>query len=180
MKLVCGDDFLTIRNIEQPFKITVMTPPLDFKGDRDISPLYSESIDLYENKEVIDNIRDIDHVDPQRTYPSIFYGRGRGFHGVHDFKGRLLKSLLSNYFKNDEMSLKSGYFFLTAVDGYRITLSFSEVFNRNDYRDFLLIDEGKGKEGGRFRLFPAPDFSQIEPSKRSMLSIFEFVNKIIF
>lgn len=157
-KLVCGNDLLTVRNIEKPSKITVMIHSLDFKVNREISPLYSEKIHVYQKRERIDLIQSIEKVQEPRTYPSVFYGRGRGFHGVQTFTGKPLKSVLSKYFQVSEQNLKSGYFCLSAKDGYRITLSFSEVFNRSDNNDFLLIDEGKGKEGGRFRIFPAPDF----------------------
>jgi len=157
-KLICGNDLLTVRNIEQPCKITVMTQPLDLEINREISPFYSAKIDVYESGEKVDAILNIDDIPGHRIYPSIFYGRGRGFHGVRHFTGRLLKSLLMKYFDVNENDLKTGYFCVSSVDGYRITLSFSEIFNRNDNNDFLLIDEGEGREGGRFRIFPAPDF----------------------
>ncbi len=157
-KLICGNDLVTVRNIEQPCKIMVITQPLDLEINREISPFYSGKIDVYANGEKIDTVLDITNIQDKRTYPSIFYGRGRGFHGVRHFTGRLLRSLLIKHFDVNEKNLKTGYFYISAVDGYRITLSFSEVFNRNDNNDFLLIDEGEGREGGRFRIFPAPDF----------------------
>ncbi len=157
-KLICASDALTVRNIDQPSKITVMTHPFNEESENSDTPLYSEKMDVYENGNKIDTIKSIDHVDAERTYPSIFYGRGRGFHGFQNFKGKLFNSLLSSYFDINEKNLKRGYFCLSAPDGYRLTLSFSEIFNRNDNANFLILDEDEGKEGGRFRLFPAPDF----------------------
>ena len=37
-------------------------------------------------------------------------------------------------------------------------MSCSELFNRNDQAEFLLLDHGDGSDGGRFAIFPAPDF----------------------
>lgn len=157
-KLICANDVLTVRNIDQPSKITVMTHPFNEESVNGDTTLYSEKMNIYENEKKIDTIKSIDNADAGRTYPSVFYGRGRGFHGFQNFKGKLFEFLLSGYFKVNEENLKRGYFCLSAPDGYRLTLSFSEVFNRNDNADFLIIDEGNGSKGGRFRLFPAPDF----------------------
>ncbi|MBN2862324.1 MAG: hypothetical protein JXN62_04120 [Bacteroidales bacterium] len=44
------------------------------------------------------------------------------------------------------------------TDGYRCALSYSELFNRNDQQEFLLIKYKEGEEGGLFRLFAAGDF----------------------
>ncbi|MBD3413699.1 MAG: hypothetical protein GF421_04610 [Candidatus Aminicenantes bacterium] len=157
-RLICGNDLLTVRNIEHPTKITVLSQPLSFEINREISPLYSDKIGVYKNKKCIDLIQTIKKVQEPRSYPSVFYGRGKGFHGVQNFTGKPLKSVLSPYFQVNEQNLRSGFFCVSAKDGYRITLSFSEIFNRNDNNDFLLIDQGKGEEGGRFRIFPSPDF----------------------
>jgi hypothetical protein len=54
--------------------------------------------------------------------------------------------------------MKTGYFVLFSVDGYRIALSYSKLCNRNDQAEFLLIDQGQGKSGGRYSVFPAADF----------------------
>jgi hypothetical protein len=47
---------------------------------------------------------------------------------------------------------------LVGQDGYRCTLSYSELFNRNDQQEFLLITTAKNEDGGMFRTFPAADF----------------------
>ena len=54
--------------------------------------------------------------------------------------------------------MKTGYFVLFSIDGYRIALSYSELCNRNDQAEFLLIDHGLGRSGGRYSVFPAADF----------------------
>jgi hypothetical protein len=46
---------------------------------------------------------------------------------------------------------------VAAVDGYQCVFTFSEVTNRNDQSEVLVIEEGKD-QGGLFRLFPSADF----------------------
>ena len=52
----------------------------------------------------------------------------------------------------------TGLFFISVKDGYGMTVSFSELFNRNDQQEFLLIKTGPNEDGGLFRLFPGCDF----------------------
>jgi hypothetical protein len=40
----------------------------------------------------------------------------------------------------------------------RKTVSFSELFNRNDQQEFLLIRTKPDEDGGLFRIFSAADF----------------------
>lgn len=158
IKLVCANDMMSERNLENPIKITVYSSPLSFKIRRNLKTRYSGKMNVIQNhhKRI-----EIDHLDENlegRTYPSVFYGRGRGFHGIQFFKGKLLKSLLHQTVAFNRKNIRSGYFVVSAVDGYRVVISFSELFNRNDQVDFLIIDKGEGSKKGRFRLFPAPDF----------------------
>ena len=47
---------------------------------------------------------------------------------------------------------------ISAEDGYRCAISYSELFNRNDQQEFLLVKTDPGEDGGLFRIFPAGDF----------------------
>jgi hypothetical protein len=47
---------------------------------------------------------------------------------------------------------------ITGQDGYRCALSYSEIFNRNDQQEFLLIKTAENEDGGLFRMFAAGDF----------------------
>lgn len=158
IKLVCAHDLISERNLERPTKIVVYSCPLSFPIKRDEKNLYSDKIQIMQkNKPPVT----IDHLQESletRIYPSVFYGRGRGFHGIRYFKGTPLKSLLQKNQSFDRNNIRSGYYVVSALDGYRVVISFSELFNRNDQADFLIIDQGKNSEKGRFRLFPAPDF----------------------
>jgi hypothetical protein len=91
------------------------------------------------------------------TYPAVFFGRGKGFHGVRTFSGISLKSVLEEFVAVDKDSLRNRYLVMVGADGYRAVFSVSEIFNRNDFQE-VLIYEQKQKEGGKFALFAAPDF----------------------
>lgn len=157
-KLVCAVDMISERNISNPSKITVMTQPLRFEVDRDLDPLYSEKVKVHIKGRPVNDITSLEDYGRSREYPAVFYGRGRGFHGLRHFRGKLLKNILKKDLRISSDNLRRGYFCVSAADGYRITMTFSEIFNRNDHADFIMTDQGVGTDGGRFLLYPAPDF----------------------
>jgi hypothetical protein len=158
MKLVCGNDLVSERNIGSPVRLTVFSAPLSLPGKKGQKPLFAA------NFQVIGPDSRIATVDPSgwqavaREYPAVFYGRGKGFHGIQRFNGRPLKDVLTGLFIMDSEILRHGYLVAASVDGYRVAISCSELFNRNDQAEFLLIDRGGDPEGGRFAIFPSPDF----------------------
>jgi hypothetical protein len=157
VKLVCGNDLVSERNISSPTRITVFSAPLSLPGKKGQKPLYAA------NFQVIPAGGHALAFDPAqfgqlRVYPSIFYGRGKGLHGIEQFTGCPLKDALRSFFTPDSAALQRGYLVVASVDGYRAALTCSELFNRNDQAEFLLIDRGKAQDGGRYALFPAPDF----------------------
>jgi hypothetical protein len=70
----------------------------------------------------------------------------------------MLKDIISGTYPVSRENLQKGIMCISAEDGYRSTLSFSEVFNRNDQQEFLLVKIDPGEDGGLFRVFPAGDF----------------------
>jgi hypothetical protein len=46
----------------------------------------------------------------------------------------------------------------SAKDGYRVVYSLSEIINRGDNQDFLLLDKKDTRSSGRYLLYPASDF----------------------
>jgi hypothetical protein len=92
------------------------------------------------------------------TYNTLFYGRGKGIHSTSPFKGFMLKDILADYFPVTTENLRTGVLCVAGQDGYRCAISFSELFNRNDQEEFLLVRTAPGEDGGRFRIFPACDF----------------------
>jgi hypothetical protein len=157
-KVIVTSDLLTERNISNPTKITIKSAEASFKIEKGMSPMYAESIKILDEKgqeyllkEVPKNLKTI-------TYNTVFYGRGRGIHSTTPFTGYELKEILSSYYKLSKENLQHGFFVVAGLDGYRVVLSYSELFNRNDQSEFLLIQDKNDKDGGAFRIFPAADF----------------------
>ncbi|MEA1926665.1 MAG: hypothetical protein U9N73_00545 [Candidatus Auribacterota bacterium] len=156
-KMVFADDLLAERNLTGPVKITVRSAPRSFPINRKIKPLYSPEIKFYRDDNLLGKITEFKDLLKPQSYKSIFYGKGRGLHSISDFSGYELKEILAKYFSPNTEILRRGFFTIAAVDGYRVVFSASEIFNRNDWSEFLILDLGKA-EGGKFKVFPAPDF----------------------
>lgn len=157
-KIVAGNDLITERNISSPVKITVKSFPKTFRVVKGLSRLYSDTLELYENNRLKAEIL-ADPVDfNEVTYNTIFFGRGKGIHSTSPFSGVILKDFLLKYYPVSTQNLKSGIMCVASEDGYRCAISYSELFNRNDQQEFLLVQTEKNEDGGFFRLFPAGDF----------------------
>jgi beta-aspartyl-peptidase (threonine type) len=103
------------------------------------------------------------------TYRTVFYGRGMGIHGTTPFTGNMLSDVLSGYCQLNGGVLRNGIAVIAGVDGYRAAFTLSEIVNRNDQQEVLVIDHGDEEGAGRFSLFPAGDFF----SDRAIKSIME-------
>lgn len=156
-KLVVGNDLLTERNISNPTRITVRSLNASFKIDREIKPLFSDKVkvlDVAGNETSLNIPKSLSPV----TFNTIFYGRGRGIHSTTPFTGYCLKDILHSIYPLSKDKIQRGLFTVAALDGYRMSVTYSELFNRNDQQEFLLIDDPQNMEGGRYKLFPACDF----------------------
>jgi len=158
-KIVAGNDLLTSRNISDPVRITVKSYPKSFETVKGLSPMHSETFKVYgADDKVLAEINEIPSSLQRLTFNTIFYGRGRGIHSTTPFNGIMVKELLAPFFPQTNSSLKKGVLCVVAADGYRMAVSWSELFNRNDQQEMLLIEDTNGEDGGRFRFFPACDF----------------------
>lgn len=157
-KLVAAGDLITERNIEEPVKITVKSYPRSFTVQKGMSPMYSASLSVYSGSEKKEELTGLPVGLSTRTYETVFYGRGSGIHSTTPFTGVLLKELLQQYYPLTRENLRTGMLCVTAKDGYRAAVSYSELFNRSDQREFLLVKTAPDADGGLFSLFPAPDF----------------------
>ena len=155
-KLVVATDLLTERNISNPSKIIVRSLNASLVINRDIKPFYCEKVDVIDKDGNRHLLQIPANIQPE-TYNTIFYGRGRGIHSTTPFTGYLLKDVLLPYFPLSNESIKKGMFTVAALDGYRVAMTYSEIFNRNDQQEFLLINNVKG-DGGKYKIFPAGDF----------------------
>ncbi|MCU0456953.1 MAG: hypothetical protein MUE74_11675 [Bacteroidales bacterium] len=157
-KIVAATDLITERNISSPVRITVRSCPLSFDVVKGMSQMYSESITLYKGAEKTGEFSEIPGSLRPVTFNTIFYGRGKGIHSTSPFIGYMLKDVLKDLYPMSRVSLREGIMCITGRDGYRCALSYSEIFNRNDQQEFLLVKTEKGEDGGLFRMFGAADF----------------------
>ena len=157
-KLIIASDLLTCRNISNPTKITVKSLDKNFVVDQGIDPMWSNQFKIIENGKEKDICTKLPDKLPKLTYPTIFYGRGKGIHGVTPFVGFELKSFLNKYLKINEKNLKSGMITIAGIDGYRAAFTLSEIINRNDHSELLIIERNKLEGDGKFSIFPACDF----------------------
>ncbi len=170
-KIVVASDLYTERNISSPTTITVRSHPGKFNVKKGMENPYSADIQVIRKKEKVIILKEIPKDMQVVEFPSVFYGRGRGIHGTTPFRGVLLKDVLKEYVTIDMETLRTGYLVVTGIDGYRGVFTYSELFNRNDQAEFLLICDPEEKDGGAFRLFPAADFF----SDRAIKAIKKFV-----
>lgn len=157
-KLIVSTDLITERNISMPSKITVKSYHKSFFTRKGLVPLYSPKIDIYANNKLVNTLKGLSDTLKRQEYPNIFYGRGRGFHSATPFNGVMLKDILSSNAELSQKNIRTGTFLVVAKDGYRGLFSYSEIFNRNDQNQILLICNPKVTNDGIFRLFPACDF----------------------
>lgn len=157
-KLICATDLITERNITAPSKITVKSGPKSFTTVKGMSPVFSSDIKIFAEDELFTTLFQIPADLQQQTYHTIFYGRGRGIHSTQPFEGYMLKEIIKRYSSFNKQHIQTGMILIVAKDGYRGIYTFSEVMNRNDQSEVLLIYNPDEKDGGVFRLFPAGDF----------------------
>ncbi len=158
MRLVCGNDLISERVLEAPTRITVFSAPVHPAGKKGQTPLFSPGIQVIGADGRASAFNGVAAKAERRVFPAVFYGRGKGFHGIQRFSGSLLSEALKGFVALTPETMRRSYLVAAAVDGYRIAMSFSELFNRNDQAEFLLVDRGRSADGGRYAIFPAPDF----------------------
>jgi hypothetical protein len=168
-RIVSASDLITERNISSPVKITVRSYPRSFTVKQEMSPLYSDGIDVYSSSQKMEHIVTLPAEMTNVTFNTIFYGRGKGIHSTTPFKGILLKDLLEKYYPLNRDNLRTGLICVAGKDGYRSVITYSELFNRNDQQEFMLVRTQPGEDGGLFRVFAATDFF----SDRAIKSISE-------
>ena len=157
-RIIAATDLVTERNISSPVKITVRSYPRSFVVDRNMTSMCSEKVSIFNSsKKVAELVSPPENMNSV-TFNTIFYGRGRGIHSTTPFTGIPVKDYLLGLFPVSRENLQRGILCFVGKDGYRCAVSYSELFNRNDQQEFLLIKTEKGEDGGLFRIFAACDF----------------------
>jgi len=157
-KLVISSDLITERNIDGPTKITVKSYPRSFVINRELKPLYSPDVVMNSGPGHSEMFGTLPGNIQMETLHTIFYGKGRGIHSTQPFTGACLKELLKQQSPLNKKWLQQGMVTVVGKDGYRVVFSYSEIMNRNDQQEILLVPCGEGEDGGKFRIFPSCDF----------------------
>ena len=84
-----------------------------------------------------------------------FMAEEKAFTVQHHLTEFFLKDLLLKDYPVNRDNLKSGIVCIVGKDGYRSVVSYSELFNRNDQQEFMLIKTRPEEDGGLFRIFAA-------------------------
>jgi hypothetical protein len=159
-KLVAANDLFSNRTIENPVRISVHSfDKVQYEINRDLDPLYSESIRIYSDGAdeflIGKQYQEIDRI----KYMTSFFGMGMGDHGIQEFEGISLGKILSDSLNLDIGSwIKHGLICFASVDGYRTIYSYSELFNRYDQTQPILAISENPADGGFYRLFFTHDF----------------------
>jgi len=157
-KLVIVQDLITERNISSPVKITVKSYARNYPVNRELNPLFSPVVDLYTGEKKTGYFTDLSKTMKTETLHTIFYGKGRGIHSTQPFTGYFLKEYLASQIKITREALRTGLVVCAGKDGYRSLYSISEIVNRSDQSDILIVPCQNEKDGGKFRIFPSCDF----------------------
>jgi hypothetical protein len=155
-RLICGGDLLNVRFISNPTKITVRSYHGSMPKEKP-KDIFSPELTVV-TKTGTFKIGDIGSSIEKRTYSDVGYGHGMGFKGDESVTGYVLKEVLAANFKPTPEMLREWIAVGSAKDGYRVVLSLSEIMNRSDNQDFLLLDKKDSPGSGRYLLYPAGDF----------------------
>ncbi|MDP3583036.1 MAG: hypothetical protein Q8S39_13970, partial [Ignavibacteria bacterium] len=153
--LVSGNDAFNFRTISNPTKITIKSFVGTYSKER-IKEKYTPEFTV---KSTSGNVvvKDIVGIE-KRKFRGLGYGHGMGWKGSDEVEGFVFKDVLKSYIAIDEKQIAATVLCVSAKDGYRVTYSLSEIANRNDMNDFLLIEENGSLEKGKYNLFATPDF----------------------
>ena len=153
--LVSGNDAFNFRTITNPTKITIKSFAGTYSKER-IKEIFTPEFTIIgaNGNVVVKNIAGIE----KRKFRGLGYGHGMGWKGVDEVEGFVFKDVLKNYITLDEKQIASTVICVSAKDGYRVTYSLSEIVNRNDMNDFLLVEKNGSLEEGKYNLLATPDF----------------------
>jgi hypothetical protein len=157
-KIIAGNDLVTSRNISNPVKITVKSLDSKYPINKGMNPMFSETMRICVNGKQRAILSALPEGMDSETYHTVFYGRGMGIHGTTPFTGAMIHELLIDHYTLSPEVLQKGLVVIAGLDGYRAAFTLSEIVNRNDQQELLIIDRDNYEGAGRFSLFPAGDF----------------------
>lgn len=152
-KIVSGGDRYSVRNISDPVKIVIRSLKGDFKVDRDPEVFISTALEIKEGTQTVKTFPNLPPDVPVVEKRTLFYGQSMGFKGEKRYRGVSIEQLIGESLPLNEQILRSGVVCIEATDGYRASFSLSELMNRADFKEPLVMYGGdeKGRDG--FSLF---------------------------
>ena len=155
-RLICGGDLYNDRYIAAPARITVKSVPGVFPGEKHAAALSPELEIVHGGTTTV--VSAPAGFLRGRGNPAAAYGHGMGYKGLQTTEGFLLKDILLKAGVKQQGS-GSSLVVISSKDGHRSSFSLSEILNRNDSEDFLVVDKGMDdSDEGRFALFVPSDF----------------------
>lgn len=156
-KLVVANDFYTDRCIEDITNIEVVDlhPKMDAKK---LSSLFSQEFTVSGDVKEALHIADLSSY-PHREILAKQTGDGKGYHGLKHFKGVPLVEILK---KVDIKPDANTIFLISAPDGYRSLVSYSELFFSPFGLNIIVadvVDDRSIKENGKFMVVMPHDLS---------------------
>jgi hypothetical protein len=158
-KLVVASDGYAERSIEDVTSIEVIDPAhseVNKSGNSGTEKLFSPSFAITGSVKKEMTLTDLSKY-PRKELRMIHMGEGKGFHGIGDYSGPTLKTLIEEAGVNNDLTT---VFIVTAPDGYRSLFSYGEVFLNRGNDSLLIADKINGKaidEEGKFFLVPCDD-----------------------
>ncbi|HDZ40500.1 MAG TPA: hypothetical protein ENH59_02305 [Bacteroidetes bacterium] len=158
IRLIASNDYITVRNIDRPSKIIIRSFPESFPGSKGLRPLFSPTIEIKGQgaKTTIINAAETGR-DIIISHDLVFFGMHKGLKGPCNYTGVPLSGVLKQKFKFSNTDLARGMIAIGAKDAYRVVFTLSEILNRTDMAEVLLLDE-PDNEDGRFIVHPGADF----------------------
>ncbi|MFO7851830.1 MAG: hypothetical protein ACQERS_07030 [Bacteroidota bacterium] len=157
-RLVASNDFITVRNIDKPSKIIIRSFPESFPGNKGIRPLFSPEIEIKGPGNKTSLIDDSETAgELMINHKLVFFGMHKGLRGINEYTGVPLGEVLIENYNLTNDDLARGLIAIGAKDAYRVVFSLSEILNRTDMAEVILLDEPNNKDG-RFIVHPGADF----------------------
>jgi len=154
-RIFCLNDAFNSRSIGNPSRITVKSFAGNYSRER-IKETFVPEIKIIKGDNSF-SVKDLSGAEI-RKFRGIGYGHGRGWKGTDEVEGALLSAILLKNANFDMNETRGTILCFSSRDGYRVTYSLSEIINRNDMNDFLLIEKNGSAEDGKFNSFATPDF----------------------
>lgn len=157
-KIVAGFDHYSVRNIENPVKIVIRSLRGNFIVDRDPEIFRSDSLLIYNGEKRLAVLDPALYLNASLTeQKTMFYGQSMGNKGEKVYRGFNLGQILDSAYTGAPGTLAGKIVCIEGTDGYRASFSLSELINRNDHREPLLVygEQEEGRVG--FSVFCSSD-----------------------